>query len=58
MDSEHLDSSVAKFKNPTFLSLEQFVAAPHLSSQFFHHGLELETEVRSPWVVQDKALVR
>ena len=40
------------------LSQDQFVSAPHLSSHFFHNGLELETEVRAPWLVQDSALLR
>lgn len=40
------------------LSQDQFVSAPHLSSHFFHNGLELETEVRAPWLVQDSAVLR
>ena len=40
------------------LSLAQFISAPHLSSHFFHNGLELVTEVRAPWVVQDSATLR
>ena len=40
------------------LSLDQFLRAPHLSSQFFHNGLELETEMTTPTMVEDKISIR
>ena len=37
------------------LTLHQFINFPHFTAEFFQNGLELETEVGTPWTIQDKA---
>ena len=36
------------------LTLHQFINFPHFTAEFFQNGLELETEVGTPWTIQDK----
>ena len=40
------------------ITLDQFTQSPHLSSQFFHNGLELETDMSTPTIVEDKINIR
>ena len=36
------------------ITLDQFISFPHFSAEFFQNGLELESEVETPWVIRDK----
>ena len=36
------------------LTLDQFLSFPHFSAEYFQNGLELQTEVGTPWIIQDK----